>query len=142
MGLLKRKELLKREKLEILKVDLGNDDYVFVRQMTGRERDQFERSLYEFVDTPDAKEKVKMERRLENFRAKLVVCCMCDENGDLLLEYGDIFTFSNSISAARLEKIVNVAQKLNAITEEDKEALVKNSDAGQAGNTSSDSVVS
>jgi hypothetical protein len=31
------------------------------------------------------------------------------------------------MSAKRLEKIINVSQKLNAITEEDKEEIVKNS---------------
>jgi hypothetical protein len=41
------------------------------------------------------------------------------------------------MSAAKLEKIINVAQEINAITEADKEALVKNSDAGQPGNSSS-----
>ena len=44
------------------------------------------------------------------------------------------------MSAKRLEKIINVAQKLNAITEEDKEALVKNSEAVLDGNSNSDSV--
>ena len=43
--LLNRSGLLKKEKLDVVKVDLGNDEYVFVRQMTGRERDQFEASL-------------------------------------------------------------------------------------------------
>ena len=31
--------------MEIVKVELGKEEYVFVRQMTGRERDQFEQSL-------------------------------------------------------------------------------------------------
>ncbi len=139
MGLLGKKELLTKEKLEIVKVDLGNDEYVFVTQMTGRERDQWERSLMR--QTRDTKGKVVgYEQALDDFRAKLVVNTVCDENGKLLLEPRDVATLSQCMSASRLEKIVLAAQKLNAITEEDKEDLVKNSVADQVGNSSSDSV--
>ena len=135
MGLLKRKELLQREKLEVEKVDLGSDEFVFVRQMTGRERDQFERSLYEVKE--DEEGGVKLDRRLENFRSKLAVCTMCDEEGGLLLKAGDVDTLSDSMSAKRLEKIIIVAQRLNKITEKDQEALVKNSSGGQAASSNS-----
>ena len=44
------KSLLKKEELEIVQVDLGKNkegkkEFVFVRQMTGREREQFEKLL-------------------------------------------------------------------------------------------------
>jgi hypothetical protein len=55
-----------------------------------------------------------------------------------LLEPKDFMALSNAMSAAKLEKIVNAAQKLNAITEADKEELVKNSDAVSDGNSNSD----
>jgi hypothetical protein len=44
------------------------------------------------------------------------------------------------MSAAKLEKIVNVAQRLNAISQQDKEALVKNSKPGLEDSSSSGSV--
>lgn len=139
MGLLSRTKLLEKEPLKTEKVDLGNDDFVYVRMMTGRERGTFEQSLMK--EKHDAKGKViDYERSLTDFRAKLVVCCLCDESGKLLLDFKDYPTLSTNMSAYTLEKIVNVAQRLNAITEEDKENLVKNSDAGQTGNSNLDSV--
>jgi hypothetical protein len=44
------------------------------------------------------------------------------------------------MSAKRLEKIINTSQKLNAITEEDKEAIVKNSKPEGEDNSNSVSV--
>lgn len=138
-GLLDKKKLLEKEKLQIEKVDLGNGEYVYVRQMTAHDRDVWERSvLKEKRNTKGQLE--SYETVLEDFRAKLAVITVCDENGELLLEQKDYVTLSRNMSASRLEKIIAAAQKLNAITEEDKEELVKNSLAGQAGNSSFDSV--
>lgn len=80
------------------------------------------------------------EQSLEDFRAKLAVNTTCDDKGALIFQSTDYATLSINMGAKRLEKIVNVAQRLNAITEADKEELVKNSVAGQAGNSSSGSV--
>lgn len=136
--LLNREKLLTREDLKIVKVDLDKSEYVFVRQMTGRERDHFEQSLIKEVK--DTKGNVTgYDRALDDFRAKLAVNTMCDEKGNLLLKHTDYSQLSQSMSAARLEKIVNKAQELNAITEEDKEALVKNSEAVQDGSFNLDS---
>ncbi len=134
MTLLDRKALLTKEVLEVKKVDLGKDEFVYVRQMTGRERDLFERSLY-VMDKDN-----KVTTRLEDFRAKLAVCTLCNEEGTLLLQPGDYALLSQSMSASRLEKIINVAQEMNKISEEDKEGLVKNLGAVQDGNSSSDFV--
>lgn len=128
--LLDRKSLLKKEKLEIVKVELGKEEYVYVRQMTGRERDTFEQSLIKEVKNDQGE--VSYDRSLQDFRAKLAVCTLCDEAGAPLLEPEDYTQLSMSMSAARLEKIVNEAQKINKISEEDKESLTKNSGGGQA----------
>ena len=119
-NLLNREKLLKKEVLDVVKVDLGKDEFVFVRQMTGRERDKFEHSIISVTEDG------KMDRKMEDFRAKLAVCTVCDEKGVLSLEPTDYTLLSQNMTAARLEKIVNVAQELNKITEEDKEGLVKN----------------
>lgn len=137
MTLLNREKLLQKEKLEVVKVDLGNDGFVFVRQMTGRERDHFEKSILREVRRGGRL--TTYEVASEDFRAKLAVCTVCDDKGVLMLSAVDISTLSQNMSAFTLEKIVNVAQKLNKISEEDKEELVKNSDAGQAGDSISDS---
>ena len=65
---------------------------------------------------------------------------MCDEEGKALFLPEDYSLLSQNMSAKRLELIVNAAQKLNAITEEDKEELVKNLEVGQADISPSDFV--
>jgi len=138
MGLLDKKALLEKEKLQVEKVDLGNDNYVYVRQMTAHDRDVWERSILR--EKRNSKGQLETyETVLEDFRAKLAVITICDEEGNLILDQKDYPTLSRNISAARLEKIINAAQKLNAISEQDKEDLLKNSVVGQADNSSSDS---
>ena len=132
--------LLQKQELEIVEVDLGNDQIVFVRQMTGHERDAYEQSLIRRFK--DDKGKPDFDMRLEDFRARLVAHTVCDAEGKLLLTPADYRQLSNNMSAARLEKIVNVAQKINAISEEDKEELVKNLDASQDDSSNSDSAES
>jgi hypothetical protein len=136
MALLDRKALLAKEKLEVTKVDLGDGNYVFVRQMTGRERDRFEQSLIKENKNAEG----GYEKTLEDFRAKLAVCTVSDEDGNLILQPGDFGILSQNMSAAKLEKIINTAQRINKISEDDKENLVKNSEAVQDGNSTSDSV--
>lgn len=138
MALLDKKGLLTRETLEVVKVDLGKGDYVFVRQMTGRERDKFEQSLIRENKNAEG----GFEKALDDFRAKLAVCTICDEQGNLILTTADAPTLSQCMSAARLEKIVNKAQELNRISEEDKENLAKNSSGDQVASSHSDSVES
>jgi hypothetical protein len=135
MGMLNREALLTREKLEVKKVDLGDDEFVFVREMYASEKNDFENSIMEWVPNEDGK--YVMERKLDHFRAKLAVCTVCDEIGTNLFTVEDIEALSKSISAARLEKISDVASMMNAIGPADKAALVKNSDAVPSGNSSS-----
>ena len=121
--ILNREKLLTKEVLEVRKVDLGKGEFVYVKQMTGHERDNFERSLLKEVKKGNELDYV---RSLEDFRAKLAVNTLCDKEGILLLKPMDYPVLSQSMSAARLEKIVNISQEMNAIKEEDKEKLVKN----------------
>jgi hypothetical protein len=104
--------------------------------MTGRERDRFEQSLIKENKNAEG----GYEKTLEDFRAKLAVCTVSDEDGNLILQPGDFQMLSQHMSAAKLEKIINTAQKINKISEDDKENLVKNSEAVQDGNSTSDSV--
>jgi hypothetical protein len=137
--LLDRKSLLKKDVLEIVQVDLGNDEFVCVRSMTGHERDLFEQSLMK--EKTDANGNLKgYDRSLEDFRAKLAVLTICDEAGELLLNPDDYTLLSRRMSIIKLEKIITAAQKLNKITEQDKEELVKNSEAAPDGSSNSGSV--
>ena len=125
MGLLGRSDLLKKEELKKEKVVLEEttDSYVFVRQMTAHEKNNWEISQ---MKKTGVGKKATYDVTLEDFRAKLAVNCICDDKGDLLFTVDDVSKLSKNMSAATLEKIVNVAQRLNAITDEDKEEMVKN----------------
>ena len=134
--ILNREALLKKEKPEVVKVVLGKDEYVYVRQMTGREKDNFEQSLRKEIK--NNKGVIEgYEVALNDFRAKLAVVTLCNADGVLLLKPEDYTLLSMNMLAATLEKIVTAAQKLNAITEEDKEALVLNSKADPEDNSNS-----
>jgi len=140
MGLLKKDKLLQRQKLDITRVDLGDGEYVYVRQMTGRERDRFEASILKRVNRGGGK--MDFETDTQDFRAKLAACTMCDEKGELLLAFDDYTQLSENMSAARLEQIIEVAQRINRITREDEEELVKHSGADQGDYSGSGSVKS
>jgi hypothetical protein len=134
MGMLDRKALLAKEKLQIEKVDLGGEDFVYVRAMTGRERDIFEQSLVKEKKDEEGKI-IGFDNAMQDFRAKLCVCCVCDENGNNTLNPEDFPILSQHMSAKRLEVIVNQAQELNKISKKDKENLLKNLKAVQDGNS-------
>ncbi len=139
MGLLNREKLLAKEKLEIKKVDFGDGDFVYVRQMTGRERDSWERSLWEVGDIGTDGKTPQVKNRNEDFRAKLAAHTVCDAEGNLILKPEDYEVLSTHMSAKKLEKIVNIAQGMNKISEEDKENLLKNSEAALSGGDTSES---
>jgi uncharacterized Fe-S cluster-containing protein len=135
---LTRQDLLKKQELKIERVVLGEDECVYVRQMTGRERDRFEQSLLK--EKQNANGQLEFVRSLDDFRAKLAVNTICDADGKNLLNPGDIETLSQNMRAARLELIINKAQELNRISEVDKENMVKNSEAALSGDSTSGSV--
>ena len=133
-----RNALLQKEELERVKVDLGKGEFVYVKQMTGHERDNFEQSLLK-KNKDNKGTVIGYEQATEDFRAKLAVVTVCDEDGKLLFFPEDYVLLSRNMSAKRLEIIINAAQKLNAISEEDKEELVKNLNADQEDNSNSGS---
>lgn len=138
MAQLSKMQLFAKDTLKTEKVVLGTtmvtpvnggkstteEDYVFVRQMTGHEKNIWEMSQ---LKQSGAGKNTQYNVTLDEYKAKLAVCCVCDEKGELLFEQEDYKKLSNNISAAKLEKIVDVAQRLNTITEEDREVLTKNS---------------
>lgn len=136
MAFLDRSKLLAKDKFRVEKVDLGNDDFVFVKQLSGRERDQFEASLLIEVKQDDGN--ITYERDTKDFRAKLATCTVCDEQGNLLLDPSDASELSKNITAAKLELITAKAQEINNMTKKEQDKIVKNSDAGQQDNSISD----
>lgn len=139
MGMLNKEMLLTKQALKIEKVEFESGDFIYVREMTGKDRDNFENSIMKA--RRDAKGDIKgYDQVLENFRSKLAVVTICDEKGDLMFAPNDANKLSECISISNLEKIVEVASNLNKITPKDKEDLLKNSEAAPDGNSNSGSV--
>jgi hypothetical protein len=89
---------------------------VYVKSLTGSERDAFEGSLL----STDAKGKNKVT--YTNIRAKLVAKTVCDENGVRLFTDDDIKDLSKK-SAAALQRVFEVAQRLSGLSDEDVKEL-------------------
>lgn len=132
MAFLGKEQLLKKQKLLIEKVPLGNGDFVFVRELTARERDDYEVSLLP--------EKEDGERDMQDFRARIAVRSLCDKDGKNILEVQDYKKLSENISGNKMKTIATAVNRLNKIALGDNEEIVKNSEAAQSGNSTSGSV--
>jgi hypothetical protein len=125
---LNREALLQKADLKKEKVQLSGG-YVYVREMTGYEKDVWEKSMVKEKPSGNKLKPVEYEVDIEGFRAKLAVVTVCDADGNLIFKPTDVKTLNNVISASNLDRIIIVAQRLNAITENDKEEILKNSKA-------------
>jgi hypothetical protein len=99
----------------------------FVRAMSAGERDEFE--------VAHSKSKNR------DFRARLVACTVCDEEGDLVFSAADIPALS-ALPASTLQPLVLAATEVNRLTEgdvADLEAAGKNSSSDRNGSSSSGS---
>ena len=92
---------------------------VYVRCLTGAERDRFEAEML-----ADAEE--DQRKRFFNLRARLVVLAVCDEHNMPLFMLNDVEALGRK-SAKVLDRLFSVAQRLSGMTREDVEALTKNS---------------
>ena len=71
---------------------------------------------------------------IEGASAKLCALCMRDENGDLLFGLDDVPALQGK-SAAALDRIFQVAQRLSGIGQEEIEETVKNSEKTPTGDS-------
>jgi hypothetical protein len=88
---------------------------VFVRAMTGRERDAFEAAGLGGGKKFDT----------TNFRARLAAATVCDAQGALLFAPHQADALGEKSSGA-LNRIFEVAAPLSGLTQEDEDALTKN----------------
>jgi len=91
---------------------------VYVRGLTGAERDAFEASV---VEQRGKATKVNMV----NMRAKLLVLTICDKDGMPLFTHADIDELGKK-SAVALQRLFDIASSLSGLSEKDAEDLVKN----------------
>jgi hypothetical protein len=101
--------------------------HVWVRTMTGTERDAFEAALLNGQNKAT---------NLSNIRARMAVLTVCDDAGDRLFDDADMAALGKK-SAAALDRVFAVAQELNHFGDKDVEDLAKNSGAALSGDSGS-----
>lgn len=128
MALLTRDAILQAQDLpkELVSVPEWGGE-IYVRALTGAERDAFEQSIVE-----QKGKSTKMN--LQNMRAKLVALTVVDEGGNRLFTDADAKLLGKK-SALALNRVFEVAQKLSGLTPEDVDELTKNSEGDQSGDS-------
>lgn len=115
MTMLTRELILSVDDLprELVKVPEWGGD-VYVRTMTGAERDKWE------IEVATSKQKAS-----ESVRAMIAALTVCDENSNLLFTIQDVEALSKK-SAAALDRVMDAAMRLNKLYGSDIEGLEKN----------------
>ncbi len=130
MGLLNRNAILAASDIQQESVEVPEwGGSVIVRGLTGAQRDRFEASMF-------GQRQGKPVFRLQNLRAQLVMLSVVDEQGKQLFDESDVMALGQK-SAAALQRIWNVAQRLSGLTEADVEELTKNSESDQSASSTS-----
>ena len=96
---------------------------VWVRTPTGKARDDFEGAMIAATGKPD---------RYRNIRARLCAACICGDDGALLFDGQDVEDLGGK-SAAALDRVFAVAQRLAGLSAGDMEELEGNSGSVPAG---------
>lgn len=119
MKVLTRSEILAQVALpsEVVEVPEWGGS-VCVRGMTGTQRDGFEASVVSMKGKDTSV-------NLVNIRAKLCAQCVVGEDGKRLFEDGDVMALGE-LSAAALDRVFEVAQRLSGLSKTDVDTLVKN----------------
>ena len=131
MGLLTKAQILGVADLEHEDVEVPEwGGAVRVQMLTGAERDAFEQEIV-------TRQGKKVQMNLANVRARLVALCVVDEEGQRLFGEGDVKALGRK-SALALNRVFEVAQRINGLTEQDMEELAGNSGSGQSEDSISD----
>ena len=118
---LSREMILAAEDLPMERVEVPEwGGFVYIRTLTGKERDKYEDGC--FVGKGR-----KRVYTLRDTRARLAVLAVCDETGRRLFTDTDIDRLGGR-SAAALDRVFEVAQRLSGVSDEDVEDLAKNSE--------------
>ena len=118
MPILSKADILGAVDLQKESVDVPEwQGEVYVRGLTGAERDQFENSI---ISMRGKDQKIN----LANIRAKLASLSICDEDGNRLFTDADVLALSQK-SAAALQRVFAVAQRLSGLAAEDVKELAE-----------------
>lgn len=130
MALLTKAQILKADdkKRQLVQCPEWGGD-VYVRTISGTERDAFEQAIV----GGDGK-----TRNWQNVRARLAALTVTGDNGALLFTDADVTALGHK-SAKALDRIFGVAMELNGLRAEDIEELAKNSASAPSGASTSGS---
>ena len=118
-GGLSRAEILAAQDMKLEAIEVPEwGGTVYVRNMTGKARDAFERSRFKMVGD-------KFEVIHANTRASLLAVSICNAQGQLLFTPEDIEALGEK-NGAILDRLFDVAQRLSGLRKEDVEARIKN----------------
>lgn len=132
MGLLTKQAILNAADLRTEDVSVPEwGGTVRARTLTGAERDAFESSMTVMV-------KGERQPNVRNLRARLVAACLVDEGGARLFDDGEVASLGGK-SAAALDRVFSICQRLNGFTAADVEDMEKNSASDQSAEPGSDS---
>lgn len=125
---LDREQILNADDLQLQELDVPEwGGSVFIRTLSGAERDMFEADFLKHKD----------EGMAPNARAKFAVLVLCDAEGTRLFQDADAAQLGQK-SGAALSRIFTAAMEANYMTEEDIEELEKNSEGDLPDSSSSD----
>ena len=125
-----RDDILKASSLKTEDVEVPEwGGVVRVRELRGRERDEWEASLA-------VQRGQKMVPDVANMRAKLVARSVVDDDGEPVFSQQDVNALGE-LSAAALDRVFEVASRLSGLNPADLEEMGKASGTGPADGSSS-----
>lgn len=132
MTTLNRDQILEANDLTLESVDVPEwGGSVMVRAMTGADRDAFDASNVKEVDG-------KLVSDYTNLCVKLVARTIVDEAGNRIFSDDDMSALGRK-SAAALDRVYRVAQRLNMVGAQGAAEAGKNSASGQSSDSGTDS---
>lgn len=133
MAILSRDEILSAIDIRIVQVEVPEwGGSVYVRALTGAQRDQYEESLIRWRATKG--KQVAATVALGNARAKLVSLALVNEDGEPLFTDRDVAALGEK-SAAALERVFDVAAKLSGLQPGDVAELTQSFESGPSGDS-------
>ncbi|MCQ9178756.1 phage tail assembly chaperone [Streptomyces sp. IBSBF 2953] len=109
---------------------------VLVRGLTGMERDAYEAGIQQIRPKPDGSREIHFNR--DNARAKLLVKCLVDEQGNRLFKDADAPALGRK-NGAVIDRLYDVAAELSGMGDANEKEIEGNSEAAQSGDSSSTS---
>lgn len=123
--MLSKEQILQADDLKKELVEVPEwDGQVWVRTLTGEELDSYETSIVG-----------KGKSDMRNIRSRLIARCVVDQDGNRLFADNEAEQLGGK-SAAALDRLYDVAMRLNGRSEKDQKELEKNSEAVPAGSIS------